>query len=272
MGEVINLDRYPIADSDGTAYSCLVSSLRAELDANQFCILPDFIHEHVREVLVEEIEGLQDVAFANRSKRNCYLQREKDPDLPSDHPRNIFFEASYRMIASDLFTDSSPLKQIYYWQPMIDFVAQVVGSEGLYVNADPFQPVSGICYGDGDQSAWHFDSWNDFTMTLMLQSSEGGGAFEIAPNIRSREDPSYDVLRNLLEGDRSKVVTVPRDQRALVIFRGARSVHRVTPVSGKTKRFMAVFVYEKEPGVLGDPEVNETVYGPRTRLGPPIRK
>ena len=28
---------------------------------------------------------------------------------------------------------------------------------------------------------------------------------------------------------------------------------------------MAVFVYETEPGVTGDPEVNETVYGPRTR-------
>jgi len=26
---------------------------------------------------------------------------------------------------------------------------------------------------------------------------------------------------------------------------------------------MAVFVYETEPGVVGDPEVNETVYGRR---------
>ncbi len=266
IGTIINLERYPIADANTPTYRELVASLQADLDANQFCALPDFIHEHARESLVQEFESLQDAAFANRSNRNCYLQRETDPDMPDNHPRNIFFEASYRMIANDLFAESSPLKQMYNWQPMIDFIAQVVGTKKLYVNEDPFQPVSGICYGDGDRSAWHFDSWNDFTMTLMLQSPDGGGEFEIVPNIRSREDPNYDALRAVLEGDRSNVVTVPRDHRALVIFRGARSVHRVTPVSGKTKRFMAVFVYEKEPGVLGDPEVNATVYGPRTQL------
>ncbi|NQV43388.1 MAG: 2OG-Fe(II) oxygenase [Rhodospirillales bacterium] len=267
IGKIINLQRYPIHDGSTPACHELVAGLRADLDRNQFCILPDFIHEHVREELVGEVEGLQDVAFANRSQRNCYLQRNKDPETPDDHPRNIFFEASYRMIASDSFAESSALKRLYYWQPMIDFVARIVGADKLYVNADPFQPVSGICYGDGDRSAWHFDSWNEFTMTLMLQSPEGGGEFEIVPNIRSREDPNHDELRTVLQGDRARVVTVPRSHRALVIFRGARSVHRVTPVSGSTKRLMAVFVYEKEPGVLGDPEVNATVYGPRTQMG-----
>ena len=265
MGEIINLDRYPIADGSTPECQQLVEGLRADLSADQFCVLPDFIHEHVRKNLVSEFEGLQEKAYANRSQRNCYLQRDNDSTRPGDHPRNIFFEASYRMIANDLFAESSPLKRIYHWQPMIDFVAQVVGNDTLYVNADPFQPISGICYEDGDRSAWHFDSWNEFTMTLMLQSSDGGGEFEIVPNIRSREDPNTGELRTVLQGDRSRVVTVPRDPRALVIFRGARSLHRVTPVSGDSKRLMAVFVYENEPGILGDPEVNATVYGPRTR-------
>ncbi len=266
MGEIVDLDRYPIADGSTPACRHLVEAIRADLAADQFCVLPDFIHEHVRKNLVQEIEGMQERAYPNRSRRNCYLQRDKEPALPGGHPRNIFFEASYRMIANDLFAESSPLKRLYHWQPMIEFVAQVVGNDKLYVSEDPFQPVNCICYGDGDRSAWHFDSWNEFTMTLMLQSSPGGGEFEIVPNIRTREDPNTDRLCAVLQGDRSRVVTVPRDHRALVIFRGARSLHRVTPVSGEVKRLMAVFVYEKEPGILGDPKVNATVYGPRTRL------
>jgi hypothetical protein len=33
---------------------------------------------------------------------------------------------------------------------------------------------------------------------------------------------------------------------------------------------MAVFVYESAPGIMGDPEVNLTVYGRTGRESPPI--
>ncbi len=39
--------------------------------------------------------------------------------------------------------------------------------------------------------------------------------------------------------------------------------HRVSPVEGDTLRIMGVFVYESVQGVVGDPEVNATIYGPR---------
>ena len=143
-------------------------------------------------------------------------------------------------------------------------IADIVGAAALYPNADPFQPVNVLCYGEGDCSAWHFDSTNAFTVTLMLQAVEAGGDFEIAPNTRSETDPSIEALREVLSGGRARVVTVPREPGALVIFRGCNSVHRVTPVRGSTQRLMTVLVYETEPGVIGDPEVNETVYGPRT--------
>ena len=79
--------------------------------------------------------------------------------------------------------------------------------------------------------------------------------------MRSNEDPKFDDLREVLRGDRSRVVTVPREPRAMVIFRGCNSLHRVTPVAGPRQRLMSVFVYENEPGIQGDAKVNETVYG-----------
>jgi len=68
-------------------------------------------------------------------------------------------------------------------------------------------------------------------------------------------------MQEVLGGDRSRVKTVSRSAGELTIFRGCNSLHRVSQVTGKTMRLMAVFVYETEPGVVGDPEVNMTVYG-----------
>jgi hypothetical protein len=68
----------------------------------------------------------------------------------------------------------------------------------------------------------------------------------------------------VLTGERDDtIVSVAREPGALCIFRGCNSLHRVSPVEGSTLRIMGVFVYEAKPGMVGDPEVNETIYGQR---------
>ena len=47
---------------------------------------------------------------------------------------------------------------------------------------------------------------------------------------------------------------------------GCNSLHRVSSVEGDRMRIMGVFVYENEPGVIGDPEVNATIYGRPTAM------
>jgi hypothetical protein len=204
---------------------------------------------------------MQDQANWASSQRNVYLNRTPSPDLPDDHPENIFAGASYRMIGAHLLPDDLAIKGLYYWPPMQRFIADIVGITELYPSADPYQPVNVICFGEGDQSAWHFDSDNAFTITLMLQSPESGGQFEIAPNTRTDSDPNTEELSRVLLGERSNVVSLERQEGALVIFRGCQSAHRVTPVEGSRLRLMCVMVYELEPGIVGDPVVNETVYG-----------
>ena len=165
------------------------------------------------------------------------------------------------MMGAHLLEQDSPLKDLYYWPPMQQFVADIVGEPKLYPSDDPYQPVNVLCQGNGDRSAWHFDSHNAFTMTLMLQAPESGGYFEMAPNTRSDSEPNYSGVTQLLLGEEKKVVKVSRAEGELVIFRGCNSAHRVTPIEGNRLRLMCVMVYETEPGVIGDPVVNETVYG-----------
>ncbi len=68
-------------------------------------------------------------------------------------------------------------------------------------------------------------------------------------------------MTEVLTGDRTRVKMVSREVGELTIFRGCNSLHRVSPVAGSRARLMAVFVYETESGIVGDPEVNMTVYG-----------
>ena len=261
--EIINLDAYPIEDTNSAAFEALTARLRGELDARQYVVLPDFIRPAARDEGITQIKSILHRANDNCSDRNCYLHRVSDPSLPEDHPRNIFLAASTRMIAADLLPAASPLKSLYYWSNMKAMVADIVGVNRLYDNEDTLQPVNALCYRDGDRSAWHFDSENAFTMTLMLQEPDAGGRFEIIPNIRNDDDQNYARVQKAVLGDRDGVVEVGREESALCIFRGCNSLHRVSPVEGDRLRIMGVFVYENEPGVIGDPEVNQTVYGRR---------
>ncbi len=260
-GLVVDLRRYPIEGRADPRRAAIVEKLRRDLETQQYCVMPGFITDAALSAVLAEVDRVKASAYRNRSRRNCYLYREGDAALPADHPKNMFFEASYSMIGNHLLPATSSLKGLYNWPAMIAFVADIVGAPALYQNEDKYQPVNVNCYSEGDQSAWHFDSWNAFTLTLMLQAAEAGGEFQIVPNTRTDSDPKFDDLAKVLRGDRSRVVTVPREPRALVIFRGCNSVHRVTPVLGTKQRLMAIFVYENAPGIQGDSKVNETVYG-----------
>lgn len=258
----IDFSRYPIGGGNEETVAALVADCRRQLEAHQYCSLPGLIRADALTAMAREAQSL--IGRANRadSWRNCYLQREGNPEFDASHPRNRLQHASYSMIAADLFPETSDLKRLYYWLPFQEMIAAIVDQEPLFPSADPLQPVNVICYGDGDQSAWHYDSTNAFTTTLMLQAAENGGAFELAPNTRNGphdEDVAY--MTEVLEGASTRVARVSREPGELTIFAGCNSLHRVSPVAGDRLRMMAVFVYESEPGVVGDPQVNRTVYG-----------
>ena len=267
---LIRTDLYPIAERDNPLRTEAVARAKADLDSRQVCALEHFITEEARRRMIADVTAVLPRAYANRSHRTCFLNQEPDANLPVDHPKNIFFDASYRMMAYDLFDPESALPAFYRWEPLRRFVADILGEPELYLNADPYQPANVLCYGKGDRSTWHFDRGNEFTVTLMLQEPKAGGIFEIAPEILERQDDDHadmSALGRVLMGDKTDVIQVPRAPGSLVIFRGDRSVHRVSPIEGDRLRLMAVLVYEKEPGVIGRPEVNATIYGPRVVQG-----
>ena len=258
---IVDLTRYPLHRPQSREWRDLLQAKRAELAQNQYCSLAGFLRDELRLRIVAGLEQRLEQSNRADNERNVYLQRSPDPSLPDDHPGNIFARGCYNMIGAHLLDADSPLKTLYYAPEMQAFTAALVGVERLYPSDDPYQPVNVLCHGAGDRSAWHFDSSNAFTMTLMLQAPESGGCFELAPNTRSAEDPNHAGVAKLVRGDRTGVVRIARAEGELVVFRGCNSAHRVSPVEGARRRLMCVMVYENTPGVMGDPVVNETVYG-----------
>ena len=266
IDEVVNLAGYPIADGANPARAALIDRCRADLAANQFCALPGFVTPTALSAMAAEAGELLPNAYHNNATRNCYLHRQGDPTFPPDHARNLMDRSSVRMIAYDQVATESPLKTFYHSPIVRDLVADIIGEGELYDNEDPHQPANYVCYRHGDESSWHFDSGNSFTMTLMIQAADAGGEFQMSPNTRTDSHENYDHVATVLRGgEDDQVVSIARDVGELCLFRGCNSLHRVAPVAGATVRIMGVFVYEFTPGVIGDPEVNATIYGPRTR-------
>lgn len=261
VNRIVNLELYPIHEPGSASCRELVKQLKNQLHSKQICALPGFLREETRRrEVADAIKALPKGNHAH-SYRNIYLERSKTECLPDEHPRNILSEASYTMLGAHLLQDDSAMKQLYYWDNFREFVTEVTSSGRLYPSADPYQPVNILCHRPGDKSAWHFDSDNSFTMTLMLQAPERGGEFELVPDIRSEDDPNYDEVQTMLLGNQGNVQQHSREEGELVIFRGCHSAHRVKEVKGKIPRLMCVMVYEDQPDVTGDPVVNETVYG-----------
>ncbi len=263
-GNIVDLDMYPIHDRGDPKRQSIIDHCKKELEGNLYCSLPGFIRPEALQAMKEEALQLRPKANDNTSRRNCYLQRSVDPSLPENHARNIMNDASTRMISYCFLPEESPLKSFYHWREVREMVAEIVGDTPLYDNEDDHQPANYVCYERGDQSSWHFDSVNAFTMTLMIQAADSGGEFQLSPDSRSDEEQNYEHVAKVLKGERNDtIVPVGREPGALCIFRGCNSLHRVSPVAGDTMRIMGVFVYETQAGVVGDAEVNETVYGVR---------
>ncbi len=264
IDEIINTQVYPIIDGENTPRAVLIERCRRELEDNLYCVLPDFVTRQALAAMAEEAINLQPYANHNNSLRNCYLHRQQDPELPADHARNLQDRSSVRMIAYDQLAEDSVLKSFYHSESVRQLVKEIVNEGDLFDNEDPYQPANYVCYQSGDESSWHFDADNSFTMTLMIQPSKVGGEFQMSPDTRTDTDQNYAHVGAVLQGERDDtIISVGREPGALCIFKGCNSLHRVTPVEGDTLRIMGVFVYEFSPGVVGDPEVNATIYGDR---------
>ena len=250
--------RYPI-DTPGAARDALLHRLRAELQADGCAVLKGFVRADRLAALVQESDRVAQHGHRNFSRTNAYFTQDR-PELAANHPLRRFYERSNAFVPADRFGADSILRAIYHWDAFAPFIQQALQAPRFFPYADPLADVIVNLAEAGNGFPWHFDT-NNFTVTLALQNAESGGDFEYSAHLRTPTDENYAGVQAVLDGDPSLVRTLRLEPGDLQIFKGRYSLHRVTPLAGQRPRYVAIFSYVEEPGMVGSPERTRQLYG-----------
>lgn len=254
---LIDLERYPVL-SPSSAREDIVAKVRDELAKDGCAVLKGFLSPHGVSVLTAEADSVADNGHRSFGRTNAYFTKD-DPSLAANDPRRQFFDRSNNFIPADNFGPNSPLRSIYEHAGFGPFIQDCLQEDDFFPYADPLADVIINMAEDGNGFPWHFDT-NNFTVTLAIQNADTGGAFEYAPNIRKGSE-NFEAVAKVLDGTSDQVTTLTLEPGDLQIFRGRYSLHRVAPLSGPTPRYVGIFSYVEEPGMVATPERCKQLYG-----------
>ena len=256
--DYVDTRRYPI-DKACAARDALIAQLRQTLEQDGCAVVKGFVRQDRLADLVRECDREAVHGHRNFNRTNAYFTQDR-PDLPASHPLRRFYERSNAFVPADHFGKGSILRSIFEWPAFAPFIQQALGEERFYPYADPLADVIVNLAEQGNGFPWHFDT-NNYTVTLAIQNAEQGGDFEYSPHLRSPTDENYAGVQAVLDGDPKLIRTLRLEPGDLQIFKGRYSLHRVKPLHGKLPRYVAIFSFVEEPGMVGSPERARQLYG-----------
>ena len=256
--EYVDLIKYPIHEV-GPARKALINESNLAIKDDGCVVLKGFIKQERISELVAECDRVESQGHRNFTRTNPYFLSDRE-DLPLTHPLRRFYDRSNAFVPADNFGSESILRAIFDWPDFSPFVKEVLGEENFFPYADPLADVTVNLAEEGGGFPWHFDT-NNYTVTLAIQNAEHGGDFEYSPMVRSLTDENYEIVEKVLDGDKDLIRTLKLEPGDLQIFKGRYSLHRVAPLAGLRKRYVAIFSYVAEPGMVSSPQRAKELYG-----------
>ena len=256
--EYIDTSRYPIAEPNQKRAE-VVTSAQSSIRADGCVVLKGFFRPERIADLVGECDRVEKFGHRNFTRTNPYFTADRE-DLPTSHPLRRFFDRSNAFVPADNFGADSILRKIFDWPAFSRFIKEVLQEDKFFPYADPLADVTVNLAEEGNGFPWHFDT-NNFTVTLAIQNAESGGEFEYSPMVRSLTEENYEKVERVLDGDKDLIKTLLLEPGDLQIFKGRYSLHRVAPLRGPRKRYVAIFSYVSEPGMVSSPQRAKELYG-----------
>ena len=260
IASAIDLARYPLDKLEGPGAATLIGECRRQLAATGSCLLPHFLTDAATATMAAEARDLEPLAHRERHNKSTAYLEAPDESFPESHPKRRLQPTSVGAIAYDLIPRESLIRRLYEWDGLLRFLERALGRGALYRYADPLGGLNVAAMGAGEALLWHFDQ-TDFVVSLMLQKSVRGGAFEYVPHIRSTEAPNYERVQRLLDGSREEVIELDLEPGTLALFEGRHSIHRVSAIEGPTTRLIALLGYDTKPGTMSSERLKLRRYG-----------
>jgi hypothetical protein len=215
--------------------------------------------------MAQEILSALPRAYRREKTFSAYAEDPAaDRLLPDGHARRRRHLNRQFVVTADILPPNGIVATLYNEDALTSTIAAILNEPSLYRLADPIMSYSGTVMADGDTHGWHFDL-NDFVVSILLQTPDAGGTFDFAPNIRTEADENFAAVAAVMDGTSSAVRSVRVDAGTLLVFCGRRALHRVPPVIGPTPRVIALYSYDRIPGVVYSSDVYMRVVG---RPGP----
>jgi len=261
LGDLVDIDTYPLHEPDSDAYGRAVADARAGLRADGCAVVPQLLRPAAVHLLSDEIVARKYATHFSTQDINPYFHVTPDPAYPSRHPVNTFIERSSGFIPGDSWEPGCATDTLFRSPALARFIADCLEVPELHCYADPLAGLTANILEPAQQFTWHFDT-NDFAVTVLVDEADSGGLFQYVPMIRSADDENFDGIQRILEGAADGVHTLQLRPGDMQIFRGRYSLHRVTRVGADSApRHAAIFAYTQEPGVIGRLERTRQLFG-----------
>ena len=246
IDDIVDLDRYPIADLFSPIARAVVEKGRAALNHNGLFTLPGFIRPSAVLAMQAEAAALTPEGHYHERYRDGVHKGEL-----TNAPRPS--RVSLTCVGLDQMAVQSPMRRLFFWDGLTDFIAMVLGRSAYHRTEDPIVSCMMTALGIGDELGWHFDP-NDGVVSLAVQAASAGGEFEFAPFVKRDVDGDDTEIEAVMTGRYDQLVKETYAAGTLSLFNGSRSLHRVAPVEAGPDRVMLLFSYDDEPGQrFGDP-------------------
>ncbi len=249
--QIIDLDRYPIDKPDDPRYHELLEQGRRSLAEQALFTMPQFVRPENVVPMAEQLNQLVPQSVRYDRPRNAYDYATAESNWPENHPRRLMHPCAYNQILNYQIPNDALIREIYYWQPLTEFLRLLCGYETFHRVECPYLALTSKVAREGDTDGWHYDT-NDVVFSLLLQAPEAGGQFEYAPEIRGGDDENYDAVAELFADPARHGLRPAMAEGDFNVFQGDLSMHRVTPVEGPRNRVVALFCYDQEPGMRYD--------------------
>jgi hypothetical protein len=273
VDEIIDIDRYPLAEPGGERWMSAVADARLGLLRSGCAVLPGFVPAGRLAALRAECASLEGHAFEEERQVNVY-NTHPDVDLPAGHPARHLMPRGNAFVARDSIPEHFIIHRLYVSGLFQRFLAECLGRPRVHPYADPLAGLVVNIVRPGREHPWHFDT-NEFAVSMVTQAPESGGAFEYVPGIRTANSENFPAVAAVLRGDGGDLAhALPLSPGDLQIFLGRYSMHRVRAVRGNRARYSAIFSYSDQPGVIGNAERSRQLFGRTTAVheGPTRRR
>jgi len=259
MNQYLDLEKYPLDRPNSAEYAELVEQCQADLAIDGMFNLPGFFKPGVAQTAADAAKPAMDSSSYRHARVHNVYFKDTVPGISDDHPAMKKSKtANYTLCADQLA--GNPVIDVYQWPPLAAFLAATMGKEKLYQMDDKMACVNMQATLEGEGLNWHFDR-SEFTTTILLQASQGGGQLEYRKDLRTADDRNLDGIAAVLAGEDPETKRIKPEPGALNVFKGVNTLHRVVPVEGKTERVMTIYSFYEKPGVVFSAEEQQGFYG-----------